>query len=110
MRKDDPQGTNDASVDVQEAQSRLRDTKYARLIGDVSVQFPSGSEARLERLFIKEHGREEVRFSWWKDSNMMMRPLDLSEEDMWQLIAKAIQAGLLCRPSSVVTTPTEGGV
>jgi hypothetical protein len=75
----------------------LRDTKYATLLGQVSIELSTpGSEARLERLYVKNFGGVAIRLSWWKDGNIAMRPLDLSERDFWRLVAKAIQEGLLC--------------
>jgi hypothetical protein len=56
-----------------------------------SVTFPSGSEARIERLLIKESQQEEIRFSWWKDNRMIPRPLDLPEDELLILIKTAIQ-------------------
>ncbi len=53
-------------------------------------QFPSGDEARIEKLHIKETGEEEVRFSWWKDGKMVPRPLDLSEDDLIALFRDAL--------------------
>lgn len=74
----------------------MRDTDYAtELVPPAVVVFPSGDEARIERLRIKETGAVEIRFSWWKDGRMMMRPLDLSETDLMNLIAKAFRQGVL---------------
>jgi hypothetical protein len=74
----------------------LRDTNYAEeLVPPAVVTFPSGDEARLERLRIKETDTVEIRLSWWKDGRMMMRPLDLSEADLMKLLAKGIRQGVL---------------
>lgn len=68
----------------------MRDTKYAREIATASL--PSGdSEVRIERLFVKDPQQEEIRFSWWKNGQMMMRPLDLPEDELVQLIDLAIK-------------------
>jgi hypothetical protein len=69
----------------------MRDTKYAREIREPAVlKWPNGSEGRIERLFIKSRGAEEVRFSWWKDGRIATRPLDISEDDLLALFADAI--------------------
>ena len=73
----------------------MRDTDYATEIASSSLRFPSGDEARIERLRIKSTGNLEIRFSWWKDGRMMMRPLDLGEDDLMKLLAKAMREGVL---------------
>ena len=69
----------------------MRDTSYAQEIARASVVFPSGSEARIERLLIKESQQEEIRFSWWKDNRMIPRPLDLPENELLILIKAALE-------------------
>jgi hypothetical protein len=75
----------------------MRDTGYATLIAHSILPFENGEEARIERLHIKSLDREEIRLSWWKNGNMVPRPLDLSEADLMKLIAKGILEGVLCR-------------
>lgn len=68
----------------------MRETKYAVELTDPAIRrFPSGDEARIEKLHIKESGEEEVRFSWWKDGKIIPRPLDLSENDLLHLLKDA---------------------
>ncbi|HZG43605.1 MAG TPA: hypothetical protein VEY93_11620 [Longimicrobium sp.] len=68
----------------------MRDTSYARELKTVAL--PSGdSEVRIERLYVKEAKQEEIRFSWWRDGKMMMRPLDLPEDELIQLLELAIK-------------------
>ena len=73
----------------------MRDTGYAKELKSSSLPFGDGSEARIERLFIKQLGQEEIRFSWWKDNNIVTRPLDLSEEALIKLMARGIRDGVL---------------
>jgi hypothetical protein len=74
----------------------MRDTDYAtEIVPPAILTFPSGDEARIERLRIKSSGNVEIRFSWWKDGRMMMRPLDLGEADLLKLLATAIRQGVL---------------
>lgn len=73
----------------------LRDTKYAREIARSVLKWPSGDEARIERLEIKSTGKIEIRLSWWKDGQMQPRPLDLSEEDFYRLLVQGIRDGVL---------------
>jgi hypothetical protein len=65
----------------------MRDTIYARELATASHR-----GARLERIFVKKTKTEEIRFSWWKDSKMMMRPLDLPEDELLSLIEKGLNA------------------
>jgi len=70
----------------------MRDTGYARELCEPGVmKWPSGgSEARIEKLLIKETGEEEIRFSWWKEGKLAIRPLDLSEHDLITLFSDAL--------------------
>jgi hypothetical protein len=69
----------------------VRETDYAVELCEPGVrQFPSGAEARIEKLHIKETEEEEIRFSWWKNGNMVPRPLDLSEGDLIALFKDAL--------------------
>jgi hypothetical protein len=69
----------------------VRKTKYAQELCEPGIRrFPSGNEAPIEKLHIKESGEEEIRFSWWKDGKIMPRPLDLSEDDLIALFRDAV--------------------
>ena len=74
----------------------MRDTDYAKeLVPPAVLKYDGGNEARLERLQMKETGEVEIRLSWWKDSRMMLRPLDLLEGDLLRLLAKGFRQGVL---------------
>jgi hypothetical protein len=75
--------------------SDLRDTDYAEELARAVLPFPSGDEARVERIRIKKTDKEEIRFSWWKDGHIMLRSLDLAEPDLMTLIARGIRNGVL---------------
>lgn len=69
----------------------LRDTAYAKELCEPAVKrWRGGSEGRIERLFVKRTGTEEIRFSWWKNGNVARRPLDLPEDDLIDLFRDAI--------------------
>jgi hypothetical protein len=73
----------------------MRDTDYAEELCEPSIiPFPSGSEGRIERLFIKKTRTEAIRFSWWKDGNLVPRPLDVTEEELLKLLADALAKGV----------------
>lgn len=64
----------------------MRDTPYAKELARADV----GGQ-RIERLYVKESGAEEIRFSWWKDGRMQARPLDLPEHELLALFREAVQ-------------------
>lgn len=68
----------------------MRDTPYAtelRTAEDAAGQ-------KIERLYVKELAREEIRFSWWKDGQLMIRPLDLPEDELLVLLSAAFDKGV----------------
>jgi hypothetical protein len=74
----------------------MRETKYALELCDPGIRsWPNGEEARIEKLHIKETGKEEVRFSWWKNGKIVPRPLDLSEDDLILLFKDALSKDVL---------------
>jgi hypothetical protein len=70
----------------------MRDTSYAKEIASASIAFDEANEGKIEKIFVKETSQEEIRFSWWKDRRMIPRPLDLSENDLIELLKNAIEA------------------
>ena len=68
----------------------MRDTPYAREI--VSATDAIGQS--IERIFVKEQQQEEIRFSWWKNGTMVIRPLDLPEAELLPLLCDAIRKGV----------------
>ena len=74
----------------------LRDTSYAQeLVSPVVKRYPGGDEIRLERLWVKGKQEKEIRLSWWKDGNMMLRPADLPEEEFIEMLAEGFRTGVL---------------
>ena len=72
----------------------MRDTPYATEIATGSHTFNVDEEARVERIFIKRQGEEQIRFSWWKNGNMLPRPLDLNEDELFDLLQNGINRGV----------------
>lgn len=72
----------------------MRDTQYARELARAVHTFSAEDEARLERILVKESQQEEIRFSWWKNGNIVQRPLDLPESDLLSLIRQGIADGV----------------
>jgi hypothetical protein len=68
----------------------MRDTRYATELNTAE----DASGQRIERLYVKELAREEIRFSWWKDGQLMVRPLDLPEDELLPLLSTAFEKGV----------------
>ena len=75
--------------------SDLRETPYAKELARAVRTYSAGNEIRLERLFVKGKGQEEIRLSWWRDGRMMQRPADLPEEDLVEIVARGLRRGVL---------------
>lgn len=67
----------------------MAETKYAR-----QINFAEIDECRIERIFVKALGQEEIRFSWWPGGKFTPRPLDLPEAQLLPLIHDAITQGV----------------
>jgi hypothetical protein len=67
----------------------MRDTNYAteRATADIDG-------CRIERIYVKDMDRDEIRFSWWVDGKLQPRPLDLPETELLPLLCEAIKAGV----------------
>ena len=72
----------------------MRDTRYATERATASLALDGIHECKIERLYVKENKQDEIRFSWWKNGKMMMRPLDLTEKDLIQLLKEAVKEGV----------------
>ena len=71
--------------------SELRDTQYAQELVRATLQLDSDNEVRLERLYIKDMKREEIRFSWWPKGRMAQKPLDVTEPELLELLEEGIK-------------------
>lgn len=68
----------------------MRETAYAnelKTAADIHGQ-------RIERLYVKEKKRDEIRFSWWPEGRMANRPLDIPEDELLALMADALAEGV----------------
>jgi len=72
----------------------LRETRYAGLIAEGRLSLECRNEFRMERLYVKAMNSEEIRFSWWKNNKLMMRPLDATEQQLLDLFHEGIIAGV----------------
>ena len=46
----------------------------------------------IERIHVASRSRDEIRFCYRPNNNLAMRPLDLPEDELLALIAKAIKS------------------
>jgi hypothetical protein len=67
----------------------MRDTDYATEIKTAEI-----NACRIERLYVKGEGQEEIRFSWWPDGRIANRPLDLPEGELLPLMREAMRLGV----------------
>jgi hypothetical protein len=67
----------------------MRDTRYATEIASAE-----SNHCRIERIHVKSHGRDEIRFSWWPNGRMANRPLDLPEDELLALVEQALSNGV----------------
>ena len=68
----------------------MRDTDYA-----TELSYARDVDGHcIERLHIKAYDRPEIRFSWWKENRLVMRPLDLPEDRLLPLFAAAMAEGV----------------
>ncbi|MGV9009664.1 hypothetical protein [Brevundimonas sp.] len=65
----------------------LRDTNYATEIATVTDELGQ----RIERIHVKDRDRPEIRFSWWPNGKMAVRPLDIPEDELLALMRQAIR-------------------
>ena len=67
----------------------MRDTEYATELATAEVR-----DCRIERIYVKGEGQDEIRFAWWPDGRMANRPLDVPEDMLLELIHEAVQKGV----------------
>lgn len=80
-------GISDLNANELRNGNKMRDTAYATELA--SVQDVHGQS--IERILVKEHQREEIRFSFWKNGTIVPRPLDLPEDELLDLMKDAIR-------------------
>lgn len=75
------------------AKKSIKETKYCSLLSQSVVADEEYSYA-IERIVVKEKKREEIRFAVYKEvsgkERILVRPLDLQEDLLIQLLQKSI--------------------
>jgi hypothetical protein len=64
----------------------------AAIVGD-----PKDDHTRMERVRWEGTDLEQIRLSWWRGNRMMRSPVELPEEDLFQLLRQAVNTGVLSR-------------
>ena len=72
----------------------IKSTKYCNLLARGMTKEGEDISA-VERIFVKDLNREEIRFAWYKEKNGTMqfrlRPLDLPENELIELIRNGVR-------------------
>lgn len=79
----------------------IKDTKYCQILNQGKVADEEYTYS-IEKIFIKAVKRDEVRFSLYKDTKRsaeryIPRSLDVTEEQLLQLIKESITAGVFSK-------------
>ena len=72
----------------------VRETPQYGVISEGIFEFEDQQEIRIERLYVKNTGTLEIRFSWWKDGHFITRPMHATEEQLLDLFNEGIRAGV----------------
>jgi hypothetical protein len=72
----------------------IKRTKYCDLLAQ-GKEIDGESVSAVERIWVNEYKREEIRFAWYKIKDgkevFQARPLDLQEEDLLALMKSGIE-------------------
>ena len=79
---------------AKETQTVLKETDYCKLLKQGRIETPE-QISTIERIHVKEQNREEIRFAYYKknkndNDRLVLRPLDLEENELFQLFIAAI--------------------
>lgn len=78
----------------------LKSTKYCDLLAQGTTQEGEDISA-VEKIFIKDLKREEIRFAWYKEKGgsryFQLRPLDLTEDELLKLLEAGVNKGVFSK-------------
>jgi hypothetical protein len=72
----------------------MADNGDSRKLRSVTVLL-GNAEGRIEKILAKGTEPEKVRISCWKQGQQFPQPLDISENQLVDLLQKAVRAGIL---------------
>lgn len=83
------------------AKKVIKDTKYCKILNQGKLTDEDYTYS-IEKIFIKAIKRDEIRFSLYKDTiktaeRYIPRSLDVTEEQLLQLIKESITAGVFSK-------------
>ncbi|NMM65230.1 hypothetical protein HBE96_21845 [Clostridium sp. P21] len=83
------------------AEKVIKETKYCKILNQGKIEDDDYTYC-IEKIFIKEKNREEIRFSLYKDTvrseqTYIPRSLDVTEEELIQLIKAAIDKSVFSK-------------
>jgi hypothetical protein len=78
----------------------LRKTKYCNLLAQGTTQEGEYISA-VEKIYIHELKREEIRFAWYKEKDgtkrFQPRPLDITEDELLELFTDGVKEGVFSK-------------
>lgn len=79
----------------------IKETKYCQILSQGKIEDDDYTYC-IEKIFIKEKDRDEIRFSLYKDTvrseqTYIPRSLDVTEEELMQLIKAAIDKSVFSK-------------
>ncbi|NMM65253.1 hypothetical protein HBE96_21960 [Clostridium sp. P21] len=83
------------------AEKVIKETKYCKILNQGKLKDDDYTYC-IEKIFIKEKNREEIRFSLYKDTvrseqTYIPRSLDVTEEELIQLIKASIDKSVFSK-------------
>ncbi|HUV43468.1 MAG TPA: hypothetical protein VMW13_01425 [Dehalococcoidales bacterium] len=73
----------------------IRETPQYGVISEGIIEFEDQQEIRIERLYVRNTGEVEIRFSWWKHGRFIPRPMHATEKQLLDLFNEGLRAGVL---------------
>lgn len=79
----------------------IKETKYCQILSQGKIEDDDYTYC-IEKIFIKEKNREEIRFSLYKDTvrseqTYIPRSLDVTEQELLQLIKESINKAVFSK-------------
>lgn len=101
IKNEGQNNSNEKKTVIQNNEDVIKETKYCYLMKQSRLDVDGDEYSyMIEKIKVKEHNnREEIRFSIYKDiigfgEKLIVRPMDLQESLLLQLIQKAIIEGI----------------
>lgn len=79
----------------------IKSTEYCDILKEASIENSSKDcKMTIEEIFVKNEQRNEIRFAYYKlnengNYKLVVRPLDVTEDELFELFQKAIQQNII---------------